>query len=485
MVTPDAVPGQDADEPDAEPTPDAEVTPDAVLGPDASPTPDAYVPFCGDNAVNGSEQCDGQDLDGQTCDTLLGLVHGQLACASDCTAFDTSDCHACPNGIVEGPEQCDDGTGPDWDGCRFCEIVEFNIHETFTASQQFPAVAMAGDGSFVTVYDSAFCEGVGPGTLCYRQFDDNGVPLGGEQRMQNGARPDIAVAPDGSFVIAYDDDSTFDGDVFVQRFTSTGVPIGPAIQVNTHDLFPHNCRNASVSTAGDGSFVTVWQSDDQDGSGWGIYGQRFDNAGNKVGTEFLVNTTTTGSQTEPDVVSFDNGAFVVTWASGFEVYGQRYSSSGNPVAGEFFIGDGSYPDVARSGDQFVIAWKCTMHVCAQRYAANGSPLGVIQVTATPGNYEYPAVAAAPNGTFAVTWTGNDGDGLGVEARRYGSSGQPLGTPFAVNLYTQADQWYSRIAMSDPGNVLVVWHSDGQDNDQYGIFAQRFNAAGEPRGRLVW
>ena len=53
----------------------------------------------------GGEECDGGDLNGQTC-TSLGRGDGPLACNADCT-FDTSACATCGNGAVEGGESCD------------------------------------------------------------------------------------------------------------------------------------------------------------------------------------------------------------------------------------------------------------------------------------------------------------------------------------------------------------------------------------------
>jgi hypothetical protein len=59
----------------------------------------------------------------------------------------------------------------------------------------------------------------------------------------------------------------------------------------------------------------VWGSNGQDGSSYGVYGQRFDSNGGKVGSEFQVNTWTPDHQGVPSITSLLNGGFVVVWNS--------------------------------------------------------------------------------------------------------------------------------------------------------------------------
>lgn len=65
----------------------------------------------------------------------------------------------------------------------------------------------------------------------------------------------------------------------------------------------------------------------------GVFAQRYDASGNKVGGEVLVNTTTTGVQSNPVISMADNGDFVVAWSSqsvalGWDVYARRFSVDG-------------------------------------------------------------------------------------------------------------------------------------------------------------
>jgi hypothetical protein len=63
---------------------------------------------CGDGAVDRSERCDGADLGGNSC-ASLGYLGGALRCTSQCD-FDTSLCRktaVCGDGVAEQDERCD------------------------------------------------------------------------------------------------------------------------------------------------------------------------------------------------------------------------------------------------------------------------------------------------------------------------------------------------------------------------------------------
>jgi hypothetical protein len=59
---------------------------------------------CGNDAIDGGEECDGSDLGDQTCEGL-GYGGGDLACV-DCS-FDESGCDPCGNDVIDSGEDCD------------------------------------------------------------------------------------------------------------------------------------------------------------------------------------------------------------------------------------------------------------------------------------------------------------------------------------------------------------------------------------------
>lgn len=64
---------------------------------------------CGDGQIEGMEECEGPDLDGQTCETL-GFSGGTLTCTAGCL-FDKTGCtsEGCGDSTVNGGEECDCG----------------------------------------------------------------------------------------------------------------------------------------------------------------------------------------------------------------------------------------------------------------------------------------------------------------------------------------------------------------------------------------
>lgn len=85
----------------------------------------ACVPFpnCGNGQFDpGLEACEGDQLDGQTCESQGFPAGGTLACGPGCL-FDTSGCAQCGNSMIEGNEACD---GFDFGGLECWDIGPFD-----------------------------------------------------------------------------------------------------------------------------------------------------------------------------------------------------------------------------------------------------------------------------------------------------------------------------------------------------------------------
>ena len=372
--------------------------------------------------------------------------------------------------------------------------TEFQVNTYTTGLQYAGAVAADGMGNFVVVWESRYQDGSEFGIFGQR-YDSAGLPLGGEFQVNTyttGFQRYPAVAADGTgeFMVVWNSTGQDGSDVgvFGQRYDSAGLPVGGEFQVNSYTTGAQSV--GSVASDGAGSFVVVWDSAGQDGSGYGVFGQRYDTAGLPLGGEFQVNTYTTGNQfaNTAAVAGDAAGNFVVVWTSDGEdgsdlgIFGQRYDSAGLPVGGEFQVnsyttGFQSVGSVASNGaGSFVVVWDSAGQdgsgegVFGQRYDSGGLPLGAeFQVnTYTTGSQAtgLGGVAVDGAGNFVVAWAD-----LGIFGQRYDSAGVPLGGQFQVNTNTTDDPFLPVVASDGAGDFFIVWTSRG-DGSGKGVFGQR-------------
>ncbi|MEH2075124.1 MAG: cadherin-like domain-containing protein [Nostoc sp.] len=312
--------------------------------------------------------------------------------------------------------------------------------------------------------------------------------------------PTVAIDATGDFVItwtSYGQDGSGNG-IYAQRYNSAGLAQGNEFKVNTTTTGDQ--INPTIAMDGAGDFVVSWQS--QDGSGNGIYAQRYSSAGVAQGNEFRVNTTTTGDQINPTVAINATGDFVVSWqsqdVSGNGIYAQRYNSSGVAQGNEFrvntYTDDNQInPTVAMdaAGD-FVISWQSYYQdnsyygIYAQRYNSSGAVQGnEFKVnTYTAKDQRNSTVAMDANGNFVISWQslGEDGSSYGIYAQRYSSAGVAQGNEFKVNTYTTSSQDNPTVAINaNNGDFVISWTSNGQDGSSDGVYAQRYNSAGVAQG----
>ncbi|MBI1347830.1 hypothetical protein GC163_16260 [bacterium] len=349
-----------------------------------------------------------------------------------------------------------------------------------------------------------------PGSDFTRQFRVSDiVTAGGEfqvntyttlgQRTQLDSPRSVAMDANGNFVAtwtSFGQDGGVDG-VFAQRYNSAGVAQGSEFQVNTYTTSSQG--NSTVAMDADGDFVITWTSFVQDGNGFGVFAQRYNAVGVAQGSEFLVNTYTTGDQRNSTVAMDSDGDFVITWTSegqdgsGYGIFAQRYNAAGVAQGSEFQVNtyttsDQQFAAVAMDSDgDFVITWTSfgqdgsSNGVFAQRYTMAGVAQGSeFQVnTYTTETQSISTVAMSENGDFVVTWESydQDGDGFGIFAQRYNAAGVAQGSEFQVNTDTTSDQRFATVALDADGDFVVSWSSDSQDGSGYGIFARRYNSAG--------
>jgi hypothetical protein len=215
---------------------------------------------------------------------------------------------------------------------------ELQVNTTTTGDQKAPSVAMGGSGGFVVVWQSGPLNAARCCTQIEAQrYDASGNALGGEFRVNtysglDNFSPDVGTDDVGNFVIVWTSyPYGYAAEVNAQRFSMNGAALGDPFVVNGNTGI--GASHPRV-TRRSGDFVVVWQ-EPSDGSGLAVVGRRYAPDGSALGETFRVNTFTTGDQSLPAISSKPNGGFVVAWesngqdGSGEGIYAQKYCLGGD------------------------------------------------------------------------------------------------------------------------------------------------------------
>ncbi len=318
---------------------------------------------------------------------------------------------------------------------------EFQINTYEAHDQYFPKVSGISDSGFVVCWESLHQDGDASGVFA-QMYDNNGIKRGEEFQVNTDITffqmfPYVCGLFDGGFVICWENEN-YDGSVISgQIYNNNGTKRGIEFQVNSSAIMAHT---PTICSFADGGFVVCWESQFQDGDESGIFGQKYDNGGTKIGEEFQVNTFTPSSQVYPSISTLSDGGFVVCWGS----------------------------DIQDSSD---------FGVYAQIYDKDGNKSGVeIPVnTYTNRNQWMSNMSGLSDGGFIICWQSDlqDGSDHGVYGQLYDNNGNKRGKEFRVNSYINNDQELPSVCGLSNGNFVVCWDSWDQDGSGYGIFGKYF------------
>jgi hypothetical protein len=154
----------------------------------------------------------------------------------------------------------------------------FQVNTISFRSITRPSIAMSPSGYFVVTWDGDPAL-ASQDDIHARLYEPNGTPAGNQftaNTTANGSQqwPQVAMNNHREFVIVWDskiDPKVNERDIFSQRYSSSGEPIGDEVQVNTYT--EDDQKYPAVALREDGVFVTVWQSDEQVGSDYDIFGR--------------------------------------------------------------------------------------------------------------------------------------------------------------------------------------------------------------------
>ena len=324
--------------------------------------------------------------------------------------------------------------------------------------------ALLGNGGFAPTH------ALQTGSTAINAGTTTGAPTVDQRNLARNAPPDIGAYEANTSITSKSE--------FLLNTTTTDVQ---------QTLAEDRGSQQAVSMANDGSYVVVWSSLNQDGSGQGVYARRFDATGTAVSAEIPVNQTTTNDQQWARVATASDGSFVVTWTSNQgatqDIYFRRFAANGTALTGELLANNstaGIQKDSAIAMDkttgEFVIAWEGegpgdTTGIFFRRFNADGTARdGTDQLANLTNNGTEQDVSIAMNssGDFVVVWE----VGGSIKFQMFDSAGV-AGT--ADTVYLDNVSSAPAVAMDAAGNFVVAYRWNGTIGQ--GVWAHKFDNTG--------
>jgi hypothetical protein len=329
-------------------------------------------------------------------------------------------------------------------------------------------------------------------------FNSSNTKIGGEVLINsdvtnNQEKPVIATNSIGKSIVAWSSYSDLQSMYDIKaRIFSQNTPQGAEFVVNNNTI--NTQSNPHVAIKSNGEFIVVWDSWNQDGGDRGVYAQRFDVLGNKVGDEFRVNVTVAYSQAKPRVKYFSDDKFIIIWesfkqdGSGYGMYGRIFNSDGTANTNEFQINTYAtdyqwYGDVEIfNDDSFIVVW-CSWEqdgddggIYVQRFNSAGIKAGnEVRINKTTAQYQWlPKIKKLSGRNAAVVWSSwkQDGSREGIVTAFIDENNQRYTFETVVNSYTNSFQWEPDFIATFSDEILVVWSSWKQFSNDYDIVARR-------------
>ena len=364
---------------------------------------------------------------------------------------------------------------------------EFVVNTFTRDSQRHPAVAASASGVLWVAWEE---DGEPPFGIKARRFDPSGAPLGPELWLnpvpETYGRPRIAATPGGGLVLVWSTGSN----LWARRFNGAGAPLGDKVRAGALEPFGF-LASPDVAVFPDGSFVVAWLRSNPEGDT--VLTQRFDPQDRSLGSVQEVTASSRQTLGGVRLAAAADGGFLVVWQEIFQggVDARRYDGPSGAWSGVARV-DGpraSYdtdPAAALASDgTATVVWTSDSEVLARRLSAAGAPAGSeVVVGQNRINKNLPAVAVDAGGRSLVTWS----DGT-IQLRILNPDLAPSAGPFEISdpSFLATDPV---VATTPAGGFAVVWSSGyeydtpflnpppipGRDGSALGVAARIFGPA---------
>jgi subtilisin family serine protease len=264
----------------------------------------------------------------------------------------------------------------------------------------------------------------------------------------------VANTTQGGYLVAWNDASDGDYDVYAQRVTASGMVTGTQITVIADSI--NQMDVAAAYNAVTDEYLVVWAENQGLFSGWDLYARRVRADGTFPGIPFLV-TGASGDQRNPAVAAEANlGWYTVIWddnrTGNLGIYGRRVTAGGVLYGNDVLLSTNSplypsYPDIVynASSAEHLIAWTrsiTTSQVLGRRISAGGAlvPLDEEKAVSAWSYAQGPCAGAwdSARNEYLLTWSDRrDATHWYLYGQRLSAAGALLDNPGTTR--NEADQ----------------------------------------------
>ena len=325
-------------------------------------------------------------------------------------------------------------------------------------NQISPDLAMDEKGNFVVVwaddsnndndYDIYMSGFDSDGNLLFSNIKVNKANSG------NQTRPKIAMAPDGRFVVSWNDQQKNDHiHIKLRAFNADGKPAGS--ERNILNQSKGTQRNPSIAMDAQGNYVIAWESDNTNNV-YQIRAQKYDFDGKELSQIYTINSKSKGQQLHSAVGMNGKGAFYVAYRDDnnhdekYDIRVRGWDENLNEI-----IADTKLYSANHNNEQPTICVDDSNHAVVGFYDSNMTHL-------EPTKEDNIKVLAYD--------TQHAGDIL-VAAIMNGK----IGNAVSPTELTWQNQKHPSVSCSGDGHVVVVYTDDTENDSSYEIYVRGYNA----------
>ena len=306
------------------------------------------------------------------------------------------------------------------------EATDFLINDPATSrgAQEHPSAAAIGPVVLVVWTD-------GSGPIKGRMIAASGSFVTPELVISTASglhdHPCAIALASGAFLVAWDDSG---GAIRARRIAGDGTPLD-ASEVVINTTLSGN-QEPVMARGADDRILIAWENL---GTASDIRARLLAPDARPLGTDFVINSSSTGAHENPSVTAMRAGGYFAAWTDGSAA---GADTTGTAIGARIFDANAT-----GTGDDFVLN------------------------TRTPGDQSHPRGLLLTDGTLFVAYEDAsmlppDTDGSGVRARRFDAYGTPHGDDVQVNTYFTGNQERAAMATDAGGSMLAVWQDESNE-----------------------